>query len=202
MKKVRLLLAGLPLLFLASASPDHVAIGLVHFGTSRNASLRQFNDWRYQLFKKHHKPDQMLYAGEVRQSLLYEGTKTPGKLTASDNEWEIWVDLHFDRPKMAVIDVRGMKPGTPADWDTKIKDLWLQFRDICDCKFERTPRNSPPGLWPEIEKIQGPQFIVTDSWEYEGIKVELGLLPLADYEVKAGYAPARVALRVTNPLTQ
>lgn len=196
-KKVRVLLSGLPLLLLASAAADHVAIGPVRFGVTPATAMSKMAGLKHQLTRL----GPALTAGEVRKNLLYVGTKRPGKLQDRDDAVLLVVALRTEGHKVNAVEFRDTISRTSGEWDTAMKDLWLQLRDICDSKFERPPR-AVWGQWPEKETLPAIGFTATDTWEYEGIKVELGLMSLPPASAENRGVPAVVLLRATNPLTK
>lgn len=196
MKTPRLLIAVLPLLFLASASSDHVAIGTVRFGMTHETSMKQHSDWGFEHKRQH----QELTPAVLRKELLYAGTKAPGQLIDKDAGLLLRIDFRFSASgKMNVVEFRDRTARTAPEWDTTVKDSWLQFRDVCDSKFSRAA-NTKPGEWPVMDALPPEGFTATDTWEYEGVKVELGLLSSA--KVPDSAARAAVMLRVTNTLTK
>ena len=102
---------------------------------------------------------------------------------------------------MNAIEFRDTTIRTSGEWDTAVKDLGLQLRDICDSKFERPPR-AVWGQWPGKETLRASGFTVTDTWEYEAIKIELGLASLSPEVAEKRGVPAVVILRVKNTVTK
>ncbi|MEP6672124.1 MAG: hypothetical protein ABJF10_23375 [Chthoniobacter sp.] len=161
MKTTRLLLLALPLIF-SAATLRHQAFGPVKFGMSRVDAHDLLV--RLSLDKK-----RLLNASDVRNHLVINGTKRPGKLVSSDARISVDVRLRPDVPVSEIRVTSMARP--PADYATTVKDAWQDFQDIGDSKFTRVVK---PGAFPAEEDVpEGEDGTVTDTWATEGIRIEL-----------------------------
>lgn len=200
MKTPRILLALLPLALIAAASPDHDALGPIHFGSTQPTAQRALASLEAE-FRLHNQTS--LTAAVLRRQLLYSGLRAgapQSKLAGKDGMLRLRVTLLRCEPKLNQIEIRELMGHATAEWDTAEREAWEQLRDICDSKFER-PKGLVPGEFPTLESLPEVGFTPTDVWEYEGVKIEVGFTTFAVLG-NSNFCRAMVTLRATNPATK
>lgn len=165
MKTPRILFALVPLLCLA-ASSRHEAFGPLHFGMTApvaNAAMGQLEQ-SARLKRKD------IDAADVRSHFVVSGTKTAPKVTTKDAAVGT-VQVTF-RAEPVVTEVEAMSTARPTIAEgATARAAWEVFQDIADAKFTRVGKK---GEYPAPETFnETTKEVVTDTWESEGIRIEL-----------------------------
>lgn len=199
-KKVRALLSGLPLLFLGSAAPDHSALGPLRFGSTEISADHAVSTLEQE--RRLQGKSDVITAEVLRKHFLYTGTRpgTPGKLAGKDNMLKLRIDYKC-QPKLTEVSFRDRQVHPAGEWDMAIKETWELLRDVCESKFQRPP-HAIPGEWPTMDSLPESGFTATDKWEYEGIKIELGIQAYPARSAVGDSSRAVVVLKATNTLTK
>jgi hypothetical protein len=81
-----------------------------------------------------------------------------------------------------------------ADYESAVRQAWETLQDVADSKFVRATKK---GQFPPLAALSGsPKVFVTDTWEVDGIRIEIGIQAATLYgEPAMTYA---AVLKVTN----
>jgi hypothetical protein len=160
MKTARFLLAALPLLFLAAAASRHQAFGPLKFGMPAAPAAQA-------LFGFTH--NKMVNTAEIRKGFVSNGTIRIGRNTSADSANQVFVTFKAE-PFVNQVSA-STKWGRAESFNTYVKQAWENLQDIGDSKFKRIGEK---GVFPPIENINpANKEVVTDTWEMEGIRIEL-----------------------------
>lgn len=194
MKSKRFLLAVLPLLLVAAAGGNHQAFGPMRFGMSVEAAINA-NAHIEQSYQSHKRDS--LTAADVRAQFVSNGSMRVSKNAAL----EAALPIKFSYNRLTVVnEVRVSTKAKKVDeYPTSVKQGWEVLRDIADGKFTRKGgQRQFPGVEtltmddPTISKGTWAET-VTDTWEFEGIKITLSVCMLPPY-VASGATPRDYAL--------
>ncbi|MDR3406393.1 MAG: hypothetical protein P4L99_28165 [Chthoniobacter sp.] len=122
-------------------------------------------------------------ASNVRNQFVVSTVIKVGRFTDLDSKIAVWV-----KPKgqPLVTEVTAIAGFQAAQKYAAVKEAWQVFQDIGDSKFKRVGQ---PGVFPAVEDLAGKDGIVTDTWEAEGIRIELSVRHeerLASLDLSAG----------------
>jgi hypothetical protein len=170
MKALRNLLALAPVALLASSSlPHHQAFGPLRFGTSEKEAEEIFRHIH------HGKDPHAMTAAEARLLFVTSGGLRLSRTEEIDRVLPVYVWFHAN-PMVDQISVQSV-PVKSAEYNS-VKKAWEDFQDLGDCKFQRKSEKSP---FPQIEAVDSEPLepisktksVVTDTWEIEGIRIQL-----------------------------
>lgn len=168
MKTARLLIAALPLLFLAATSslPRHQAFGPLRFGMGTNEATTAFGRISTRSKDHHH-----MTLAEARTQFVTPGN---GTRLARNPDFErgcpVFVAYKAD-PLLKWVTI-GSNGKSAQEYDGVLKQVWENFQDLGDCKFKRVGEK---GVMPKIDGFGDQAELVTDTWEVEGVRIELSI---------------------------
>lgn len=188
MKKI--LLALVPIVFLAAAQ-QHQAFGPIRFGMTGEA-FRALGQLQTEIFRSapanervRMANDKSLYrlhftAAVARKYFVSNGSKFTPRLAAKDTSVPATIETKPAHPAqegpLTEVSVVSDKQSASTYGDAKV--AWEVFQDIGSCKLSRVGN---AGVFPALEQFGGTaQDIVTDTWEGEGVRIELVMRAAAD----------------------
>jgi hypothetical protein len=165
MKLLRSLCLALPLCFLA-ASSHHQACGPVEFGMLGPQIEKAFTKLRTS-------SGGSITAATLRQSLVVNGANAKKALFAArDSALPLEVRYAPGHP-LSTMTFQSHVLSPAGEYETTVKQAWETLQDVAESKFKRDTRR---GAFPPIGAIDSSgKIVVTDTWEVDGIRIELGV---------------------------
>ena len=162
MKFARFLIVALPLLFLGAtfATPRHQAYGQLRFGMPAPQAATVMTSITH---------SKMVLMADARRNFVTSGVLRVARDPAFEQACRVSVAYQAEPFVNRVTVASG---GQPADrYDSYVQSVWDNFQDLADAKFRRVGEK---GTFPGIEKLGSEtKEVVTDTWEMEGIRIEL-----------------------------
>jgi hypothetical protein len=171
----KLLFALVPIAFLA-ASSNHQAFGPIHFGMRGGAYVGA----QTQLLREMHSTHKDAFtAATARKYFVTNANRFAPRLEAKDSSIAVVMETKPAHPGVEgpVSEISVSSAKQPAATFSSLKEAWEVFQDIGDCKLQRV---GPRGQFSRMEDIALGADVVTDTWEGEGIRIELLLRAVAD----------------------
>jgi hypothetical protein len=136
-------------------------------------------------------------AATLRQWLVTNGVKHPARLAERDHAIRLEMRYTVGQPlSQLVFQSHGYYPA--AEYESVVKPAWETLQDVADSKFDRVTRKAQ---FPPLTSVRksGKAF-VSDTWEVDRIRVEIGIHAVAFYgEPAMRYA---AVLTVTDPVAR
>lgn len=108
----------------------------------------------------------------LRRGLLVNGTKYPAQLAERDATIRLATYFPSGHP-LREITFQSQVFSPATEYNSVVKAAWETLRDIGDSKFMRKAKKAE---FPRIEFIDtGGKLFVTDNWEANGARVEVGI---------------------------
>lgn len=141
-----------------------------------------------------------LTAATVRQFFIVKGKRFTGRLEAKDSTIPVAMEMKprgAEQGMIPVAEIAVVSKKQPAPSFEELKIAWEVFQDIGDCKL---PRKGSRGTFPAMDAVGAGREVITDTWEGEGIRIELLVKSVADPVLPD---PSYMAvLRATEAATQ
>jgi hypothetical protein len=136
-------------------------------------------------------------AATLRQSLVTNEVKYAARLEGRDQAIQLEMRHAVGRP-LSELTFQSHGHYLAADYESGVRQAWETLQDVADSKF---PRSSQKGRFPALATLpRSPKVFVTDTWQVDGIRVEIGILAASLYgEPALTYA---AVLKVTNIAAQ
>ena len=169
---------------LITTSSSHQACGPIRFGM-KGAEL-------------HKATAQLRASGKVtaallRQSLVTNGVKYPARLAGRDHAIRLVMRYAVGQP-LRELTFQPLEYYPAAEYESVVKPVWETLQDVADSKFPRTTKR---GVFPPLASLHNSRTaFVSDAWEVDNIRVELGILARTLYGEPALKYTA--ALKVTD----
>lgn len=146
----------------------HQAFGPIRFGMERKDVEKALGQLSAEVMKR---PVHASNAADVRKYFVTSGGMKLPKNAAA--EAALTVSVHaYKEPALTSVQVVSHR-NPSEEYDTATKEGWQIFKDICDSKFSRVGAS---GVYPAKDAFSDTVFnIVTDTWETEGVRVELSV---------------------------
>ena len=118
-------------------------------------------------------------AAILRQWLVTNGVKYPARLADRDNAIRLDMRCVVGRP-LQELTFQSHEYYPAAEYESVVKPVWETLQDVADSKFARTTKKSE---FPPLASIQkSGKVFVSDTWDVDGIRVEVGILAGTFYE--------------------
>jgi hypothetical protein len=163
---------------------NHQACGPIQFGM-KGAELQKASSQLRAAGK--------ITAALVRQSLVTNGVKYPARLAGRDHAIRLVMRFALGQP-LRELTFQSHEYYPAAEYESAVKPVWETLQDVADSKF---PRTTKKGDFPPLTSLHNATAVfVSDAWEVDNIRVELGILARTLYgEPALKYA---AALKVTD----
>jgi hypothetical protein len=149
-----------------ATSSTHQACGPIRFGM-RGAELQRAST-------------QLRAAGQgkftaaiLRQWLVTNGVKHPARLADRDHAIRLDMRCAVGRP-LYELTFQSHEYYPAAEYESVVKPVWETLQDVADSKFARTTKRGEFPPFVSIQKLG--KIFVSDTWEVDNIRVEVGIL--------------------------
>lgn len=117
-------------------------------------------------------------AATLRQGLVTNGVKHPALFAERDHTIRLEMRHAVGRP-LREITFQTHGHYTAAEYESMVKPAWETLQDVADSKFTRPAKK---GKFPPRSSVPPTgKLLVSDIWQVEGVRVEVGILATAIY---------------------